>query len=194
MYISLEVQTKSTIAVGRAEVFEFQNHLEEYIKIVKETDPDMIKNWNFSKIHSRKHIFDDIMAKVLDQMRSNTGQSKSGIYGRPIIRISLIRSVVSGFISSHIEYLDEERCKVLLSWDELEDMDEDDDELFEEHLHIGSPLKNHTSFVQVEEENKSSHAFHQYRKKLATFLNHFLPSHNIPLPEGTTWLKITAHD
>ncbi|KAG2146329.1 hypothetical protein DEU56DRAFT_870107 [Suillus clintonianus] len=207
MYISLEVQTESTIAAGRAEVFEFQNRLEEYIKIVKETDPDTIKNWNFPKIHSGKHIFDDIMAKGTARNFSTRPNEKQHgpikkWYLRQTNRKNIAdqileldhRSVVSEFVRSRIEYLDEERRKALLSRDELEDMDDDDDELFEEHLHIGSPLKNHTSFAQVEEENKSSRAFHQFQKKLATFLNHFLPSHNIPLPDGTTWLKLRAHD
>ncbi|KAG1719430.1 hypothetical protein EDB19DRAFT_1648175, partial [Suillus lakei] len=52
------------------------------------------------------------------------------------------------------------------------------------HLHIGSPLRNLTSLVQVEEDNRPNCAFDQFRKKLATFLNHFLPSHHIPLPDG----------
>lgn len=81
----------------------------------------------------------------------------------------------------------------MLSQEELEDTDLDD-EKFEEHFHIGSPLKNQTTLSQVEEENKSIRAFHQFQKKLATFLNHFLPSHNIPLPEGTMWLKLSAQD
>ncbi|KAG2123611.1 hypothetical protein DEU56DRAFT_690592, partial [Suillus clintonianus] len=145
------------------------------------------QNWNFPKIHSGKHIFDDIMAKGAARNFSTRPNEKQHgpikkWYLRQTNRKNIAdqileldhRSVVSEFIRSRIEYLDEERRKALLSRDELEDTDEDDDELFEEHLHIGSPLKNHTSFAQVEEENKSSRAFHQFRKKLATFLNHFL--------------------
>ncbi|KAG2068603.1 hypothetical protein BDR04DRAFT_1129211 [Suillus decipiens] len=188
MYISLEVQTESTIAAGRAEVFEFQNHLEEYIKIVKETNPDTIKNWNFPKIHSGKHIFDDIMVKgAAHNFSTQPNEKQHGPIKKWYLQQTNHKNIAD-------QYLDEERRKVLLSWDELKDTDEDDDELFEEHLHIGSPLNNHTSFAQVEEENKSSCTFHQFQKKLATFLNHFLPSHNIPLLEGTTWLKLTAHD
>ncbi|KAG1788295.1 hypothetical protein EV424DRAFT_1339528 [Suillus variegatus] len=103
------------------------------------------------------------------------------------------RSIVSEFIRSHIECLDEEQRKLILSQEELEDMDEDD-EPFEEHFHIGSPLKNHTTLAQLEEENKSIRVFHQFWKKLATFLNHFLPSHNIPLPEGIAWLRLSVQD
>ncbi|KAG2159185.1 uncharacterized protein EDB93DRAFT_1237894 [Suillus bovinus] len=206
MYISLDMQTESTIAAGRAEVLEFQKRLEDYIKIVVETDPDMIKNWNFSKIHSGKHIFDDIMAKGSARNFSTRPNEKQ--HGpikwwylwqtnRKDIADQILElnhmSVVSEFICSHIECLDEERHKLMLSQEELEDTDLDD-EKFEEHFHIGSPLKNQTTLLQVEEENKSIRAFHQFWKKLATFLNHFLPSHNIPLPEGTTWLKLSAQD
>ncbi|KAG1901570.1 uncharacterized protein F5891DRAFT_1187429 [Suillus fuscotomentosus] len=54
---------KSTIEAGKAKDLEFQMHLEEYITIIDETDPDAIKNWNFPKMHTSKHIFDDIIAK-----------------------------------------------------------------------------------------------------------------------------------
>ncbi|KAG1795406.1 uncharacterized protein HD556DRAFT_1431701 [Suillus plorans] len=206
MYISLDMQTESTIAAGRAEVLEFQKRLEDYIKIVEETDPDTIKNWNFPKIHSGKHIFDDIMAKGAARNFSTRPNEKQHgpikwWYLRQTNRKDIAdqileldhKSVVSEFIRSRIKCLDEERRKLMLSQEELEDTDLDD-EKFEEHFHIGSPLKNQTTLSQVEEENKSIRAFHQFRKKLATFLNHFLPSHNIPLPEGTTWLKLSAQD
>ncbi|KAG1797456.1 uncharacterized protein HD556DRAFT_1233350 [Suillus plorans] len=199
MYISLDVQTESTIAAGRAEVLEFQKRLEE-------TDPDTIKNWNFPKIHSGKHIFDDIMVKgAARNFSTRPNEKQHGPIKRWYLRQTNRKdiadqileldhkSVVSEFIRSRIECLDEERRKLMLSQEELEDTDLDD-EKFEEHFHIGSPLKNQTTLSQVEEENKSIRAFHQFRKKLATFLNHFLPSHNIPLPEGTTWLKLSAQD
>ncbi|KAG1880671.1 hypothetical protein C8R48DRAFT_668085 [Suillus tomentosus] len=185
MYISLEVQTESTIAAGRAEVLEFQNCLE---------------------IHSVKHIFDNIMAK--GAARNVSTQPNKKQHGpmkcwypqqtnckditNQILELNH-RSIVSEFICSRIECLDEEQCKLILSQEELEDMDEDD-EPFEEHFHTNSPLKNHTTLAQLEEENKSICVFHQFRKKLATFLNHFLPSHNTPLPEGITWLRLSAQD
>ncbi|KAG2111031.1 hypothetical protein BD769DRAFT_1392138 [Suillus cothurnatus] len=135
---------KSTIQAGKAEVLKFQTHLEDYIAIIEETDPDAAKNWNFPKMHASKHIFNDILAKVLDQTKSSMGRSSVGIYGRPIIRISLTRTL--------------------------------------------------TSLAQVEEDNRSNHAFEHFRKKLAVFLNHFLPSHNILLPDGIRWLKLSVHD
>ncbi|KAG1898174.1 uncharacterized protein F5891DRAFT_1129601 [Suillus fuscotomentosus] len=206
MYISLKVQTESTIAAGRAEVLEFQNRLEEYIKIVKKTEPDMMKNWNFPKIHSGKHIFNNIMAKGTARNVSTRPNEKQ--HGpikcwylwqtnhkditNQILELNH-RSIVSEFICSHIECLDEARCKLILSQEELKDMDEDD-EPFEEHFHLNSPLKNHTTLAQLEEENKSICVFHQFWKKLATFLNHFLPSHNTPLPEKITWLRLSAQD
>ncbi|KAG0693167.1 hypothetical protein DFH29DRAFT_1040601, partial [Suillus ampliporus] len=199
MYISLEVQTESTDCCGEGRGVTVSESLRgmwrdiEYIKIVEETEPDTMKNWNFPKIHSGKHIFDDIMAKGAARNFSTRPNEKQ--HGpikcwylqqtnRKDIANQILeldhKSVVSEFIRSQYR-------------EELEDMDEDD-ELFEEHFHIGSPLKNHTTLAQVEEENKSIHAFHQFRKKLTMFLNHFLPSHNIPLPEGTTWLRLSAQD
>lgn len=40
----------------------------------------------------------------------------------------------------------------------------------------------------------SNHAFWQFHKKLSTFLNHALPAYNIPLPNGKTWLMLSAQD
>ncbi|KAG1742864.1 hypothetical protein EDB19DRAFT_1827573 [Suillus lakei] len=103
------------------------------------------------------------------------------------------KSFVAEFIRSCIVFLDEEQHKLTLSQEKLEEGD-DDDKPFEAHLHIGSPLRNLISLAQVEEDNRPNHAFDQFRKKLATFLNHFLPSHHIPLPDGIKWLKISLQD
>ncbi|KAG1789235.1 hypothetical protein EV424DRAFT_1624410 [Suillus variegatus] len=81
----------------------------------------------------------------------------------PIKRWYLWQTNRKDLLISRIECLDEERRKLMLSQEELEDTDLDD-EKFEEHFHIGSPLKNQTTLSQVEEENKSIRAFHQFRK------------------------------
>ncbi|KAG1870895.1 hypothetical protein F4604DRAFT_1583497 [Suillus subluteus] len=206
MYVSLDVHTTSTIEAGKAEVLKFQTHLEEYMAIIDETDPDVTKNWNFPKMHASKHIFDDIIAKgAARNFSTRPNEKQHGPIKRWYLRqtnrkdiASQIleldhKSFVAEFIRSRIVFLDEERHKLTLSREELEEED-DDDEPFEAHLHIGSPLRNLTSLVQVEEDNRSNRAFDQFRKKLATFLNHFLPSHHIPLPDGIRWLKLSPQD
>ncbi|KAG1796238.1 uncharacterized protein HD556DRAFT_1431370 [Suillus plorans] len=180
MYVSLDVHTESTIKAGKAEVLEFQMHLE--------------------------HIFDDIIAKGATRNFSTRPNEKQ--HGpikrwylwqtnRKDIANQIIeldhKSFVAEFVRSRIDYLDEERHKLTLSREELEEND-NDNEPFEAHLHIGSPLRNLTSLAQVEEEHRSNRAFDQFRKKLTTFLNHFLPSHHIPLPDGIMWLKLSVQD
>ncbi|KAG1799033.1 uncharacterized protein HD556DRAFT_1231771 [Suillus plorans] len=196
MYVSLDVHTESTIKAGKAEVLEFQTHLEVYT----------IKNWNFPKMHASKHIFDDIIAKgAARNFSTRPNEKQHGPIKRWYLRqtnrkdianqiIELDhKSFVAEFVRSRIDYLDEERHKLTLSREELEEND-NDNEPFEAHLHIGSPLRNLTSLAQVEEEHRSNRAFDQFRKKLTTFLNHFLPSHHIPLPDGIMWLKLSAQD
>ncbi|KAG1776116.1 hypothetical protein EV702DRAFT_1180116 [Suillus placidus] len=208
MYISLDVHTESTIEAGKAEVLQFQTHLEEYIAIIDETDPDVTKNWNFPKMHASKHIFDDIIAKgAARNFSTRPNEKQHGPIKRWYLRQTNRKDIanqileldhksfVAEFIRSRIVFLDEERHKLTLSREELEEKDNDNDnEPSEAHLHIGSPLRNLTSLAQVEEENKSNRTFDQFRKKLATFLNHFLPSHHIPLPDGIRWLKLSAQD
>ncbi|KIK41608.1 hypothetical protein CY34DRAFT_85128 [Suillus luteus UH-Slu-Lm8-n1] len=192
MYVSLDVHTESTIQAGKAEVLVFQTHLE----VCFCTDPDATKNWNFPKMHASKHIFDDIIAKgAARNFSTRPNEKQHGPIKRWYLRqtnrkdianqILVLdhKSFIAEFIRSRIEFLDEERHKLTLSREELEDNDTDD-EPFEARLHIGSPLRTLTSLAQVEEDNSSNRAFDCFRKKLATFLNHFLPSHNIPLPDG----------
>ncbi|KAG1787539.1 uncharacterized protein HD556DRAFT_1246712 [Suillus plorans] len=50
------------------------------------------------------------------------------------------------------------------------------------------------SFALVEEAYRSNRAFAQFQKKFTVFLNNFLPSNNIPLPNGLTWLRPAAED
>jgi hypothetical protein len=99
-------------------------------------------------------------------------------------------TLVSGLIHSRVDYLDEERCKAMLSERELEEEDLDD-QSFGGHIHLGA-LQHSLTLSQLEEENASKPAFVQFRKKLSLFLNNFLPAYNIPLPDGKTWLMLSV--
>ncbi|KAG1836405.1 hypothetical protein DFJ58DRAFT_719098 [Suillus subalutaceus] len=203
---NITYSNESTIQAGKAEVLVFQTHLEDYIAIIEETDPDATKNWNFPKMHASKHIFDDIITKgAACNFSTRPNKKQHGPIKRWYLRqtnhkdianqILVLdhKSFVAEFIRSRIEFCDEEQHKLTLSREELEDNDTDD-EPFKAHLHLSLPLRTLTSLAQVEEDNRSNCAFDHFRKKLATFLNHFLPSHNIPLPDGIRWLKLSAHD
>jgi hypothetical protein len=101
-------------------------------------------------------------------------------------------TLVSELIRSRINYVDEQRRKDILSERELE-VEDLDDRSFCGHIHLGAPQCS-TSLEQLENENKSNRAFGKFRKKLSTFLNHFLHAQNIPLPDGVTWLTVSKQD
>ncbi|KAG2088845.1 uncharacterized protein F5147DRAFT_587453, partial [Suillus discolor] len=64
---------------------------------------------------------------------------------------------------------------------------------FQGHIYLGSP-QHPMSFADVEQANSSLCTFDQFRKKFLIFINEFLPAHNIPLPDGMTWLRPAAQD
>ncbi|KAG1859330.1 hypothetical protein DFJ58DRAFT_715722 [Suillus subalutaceus] len=61
------------------------------------------------------------------------------------------------------------------------------------HIYLGAPQRSLT-LLQLNEENTSNPAFAQFCKKLSLFLNNVLPAHNIPLPDGKMWLRLSAQD
>ncbi|KAG2343829.1 hypothetical protein BDR05DRAFT_999735 [Suillus weaverae] len=202
MYVSLDVHTESTLAAGEAEILVFQKLLDEYIEALGD---DATKNWNFPKAHASKHVFTDIREKgAARNFSTGPNEKQHGPIKRAyklqtngkditnqILRLDHM-TLVSGLIRSRVDYLDEERRKVMLSERELEEEDLDD-QPFGRHIHLGAPQHSLT-LSQLKEENASKPAFAQFRKKLSLFLNNFLPAYNIPLPDGKTWLILSARD
>ncbi|KAG0692969.1 hypothetical protein DFH29DRAFT_985615 [Suillus ampliporus] len=127
---------------------------------------DATKNWNFPKAHASKHVFTDIREKGAARNFSTRPEREA-----------------TWTDQTRIDHLDEE---------ELEEEDLDD-QPFGGHIHIGAPQSSLT-LLQLEEGNASNPAFAQFRKKLSLFLNNFLPAYNIPLPDGKTWLRLSAQD
>ncbi|KAG1888189.1 hypothetical protein F4604DRAFT_1877352 [Suillus subluteus] len=205
MYISLDVHTADTIAAGEAELLVYQKLLEEYLVLQGD---ERMKNWNFPKVHGGKHIFCDVLEKGASRnFSTHPNEKQHGPIKRAYLRQTnrkdvanqLLKlnhiSLVSEFIRSRIIHLDEERLRRIASESKLED-DEDetkDDQVFAGHIHLGSP-QSLTSFALVEEAYRSNRAFAHFRKKVTVFLNNFLPSNNIPLPNGSTWLRPAAED
>ncbi|KAG2737131.1 hypothetical protein P692DRAFT_20762490, partial [Suillus brevipes Sb2] len=160
-------------------------------------------NWNFPKAHASKHIFTDVREKGAARnfstrpnekqhgpiKRAYRLQTNGKDIANQILRLDHM-TLVSGLIRSRVDYLDEERRKAMLSERELEEEDLDD-QSFGGHIHLGAPQHSLT-LSQLEEENASKPAFAQFHKKLSLFLNNFLPAYNIPLPDGKTWLMLSA--
>ena len=80
LYTSLEVHTERTIAAGKERLARFYElikvglidllsqtadlHLQEYLALEEsDVDSEETKNWDFPKMHSQLHLFNDIIAK-----------------------------------------------------------------------------------------------------------------------------------
>ncbi|KAG1854811.1 hypothetical protein DFJ58DRAFT_841293 [Suillus subalutaceus] len=195
-------EAESTIAAGEAEILVFQKCLDQYIEVLGD---EATKNWNFPKAHSMRHIFSDIRAKGAARNFSTRPNEK---HHGPIKRAYKLQTngkdianqilrldhttFVSVVLRNRIDHFDDEQRKAILSERELETEDLDD-RSFGGHIHLGAP-QSAITFAQLENDNVSNCAFGQFRKKLSTFLNHALPAYNIPLPDGKTWLTLSAQD
>ncbi|KAG1732179.1 uncharacterized protein EDB91DRAFT_1058197 [Suillus paluster] len=104
-------------------------------------------------------------------------------------------SLVSELICSRIVHLNEECLRYIASESELEVNEDEikDDQMLAGHIHLGS-LQPLISFALVEEAYYSNCTFAHFQKKFTIFLNDFLPSNNIPLPNSLTWLRRAAED
>ncbi|KAG1898812.1 uncharacterized protein F5891DRAFT_1129282 [Suillus fuscotomentosus] len=203
MYILLDTQMESTLAAGEAAY--------EYCKVAG----DSTKNWNFPKVHAGKHIFHDIREKgAARNFSTRPNEKQHGPLKRMYLRQTnhkdianqLLqldhRTLVSELIGGRIAQLDEQRLRELRDADNNNNDPDDNDDpedathigvSFQGHIYLGSP-QCPTSFADVEEANSSSRAFDQFWKKFSTFINEFLPAHDIPLPDGKMWLRPAAQD
>jgi len=103
-------------------------------------------------------------------------------------------TLVSKFIHSRLDQYEEERLKQMLDGHVLEDHENEslDNVTFSGHIYLGSPQ---LPFVVADiERTFTSHPFQGFRKKLAYFLNDFLPQYNIPIPDGRSWFIISKGD
>ncbi|KAG1870704.1 hypothetical protein DFJ58DRAFT_713928 [Suillus subalutaceus] len=189
MYITFDVHTESTIAAGEAEILVFQKCLDQYIEVLGD---EATKNWNFPKAHSMRHIFSDIRAKGAARNFSTRPNEKHHgpikrayklqTNGKDIANQKLVSNVTTWTKARVGQYTNTCSC-----WSVYKYLS------FGGHIHLGAP-QSAITFAQLENDNVSNRAFGQFRKKLSTFLNHALPAYNIPLPDGKTWLTLSAQD
>ncbi|KAF9231017.1 hypothetical protein BU15DRAFT_68692 [Melanogaster broomeanus] len=203
MYITLDVHTESTLAAGEEGLLAFQRSLEKYIAM---QDPKSRKSWNFPKAHLGKHAFRDILEK--GAARNFSTRPNESVHGpirhlylhqtnrknaaEQILRLDHV-SLVSEFIRSRMDHLDQERLKSILDCRALEDDETEtlDDRPFSGHIYLGSPLSPVT-FAQVEETTLP--VFQDFRKKFTQFINIFLPANDIPLPNDRSWFRPSAQE
>ncbi|KAF8834824.1 hypothetical protein BDN67DRAFT_992580 [Paxillus ammoniavirescens] len=205
MYISLDVHTESTLEAGEKELLVFHQCLQSYISM---QDPASRKNWNFPKVHSAKHAFNDIREKgAACNFSTRPNEKVHGPFKHAFflqtnwkdVANQLLRldhtSIIAELIRGRIDHLDTEHLKWLLDERALEDGETDtmDYRTFNTHIYLGSPQRP-IMFAAIEAENLTSHAFHDFRKKFTMFINEFVLVHDIPMPDGQVWLKPTAEE
>ncbi|KAF8427202.1 hypothetical protein L210DRAFT_3614939 [Boletus edulis BED1] len=188
MYLSLEVQTETTIAAAEEQLLKFQQVLgaSEYISLQGE---NLTKNWNFPKSHLAKHAPEDIRQKgAVRNFSTRPNEKQHG----PIRRAYLRQTNRKEASKQVWNVLHEQRHNATLRLSTLEDAEGELDEMpAVGHTHLGSPQKP-TTLGAVEQEKSSNQAFRDFHNKFVTFINQFAHAHNIPLPNGEEWFVPTG--
>ncbi|KAG2343754.1 hypothetical protein BDR05DRAFT_975792 [Suillus weaverae] len=193
MYADFEVHTVNMINEGRSAVQALPAFMKQYITATDEEDD---KNWNFPKLHTTMHLFNDIEAKGVTRnynMKPNEqmhGPLKDSLLfhlptnGASKLQILRINHwlLISDDIPNNID-------------DDADEDDPDSDLLTDPIMHDFNPLDGSMhvnfgsrealqSFGLVENSHKDDNTFTNFHVKLNSFLNVFLPASNIPLPDG----------
>ncbi|KAJ6560077.1 hypothetical protein B0H19DRAFT_1210302 [Mycena capillaripes] len=185
MYVSLEVHTSKTIAAGRQELLVFGEATAVWIKSGSEVY--MSKSWNFPKMHSHQHVFDDIENKGASRnFGTKISESMHGPIRETYHRLTNFKNVTPQLIKH-----DHRRAVALFIREQLDILDGLDDPECPEDLEneilsnisVGSKLKAVT-FSEVEEKMSGDAAFTRFRIRFADYLSEFLQAYNYDLPGG----------
>ncbi|KAJ6475715.1 hypothetical protein C8R47DRAFT_1178958 [Mycena vitilis] len=192
LWITMKLQTEERIAEGRQVYSKFGCLLK--------SDPTDQKNWNFPKIHSHKHVFEDLErkgaarnfgAKIDEAMHRTTRTA----YLRqtnfknvaPQILKSEHRTMVAKYIRDQINDIDITQRPPdgsSQSGDETETETPRDLGTQSDNIALGAkqpPI----CFDKLEEEMAAKDpAFQRFRIKLGKFLTEFLPTYGFQLPQG----------
>ncbi|KAJ7262834.1 hypothetical protein C8J57DRAFT_1436351 [Mycena rebaudengoi] len=174
MYVGLQVHTSRTIAAGRRELLPCEEDVEE-------------KSWNFPKMHSHQHVFDDIESKGASRnFGTKINESKHGAMRQTYHRLTNFKDVTPQLIKH-----DHRRIVALYVREQLDELDgpenieepEDLEPITLSNVSVGSKLKPLT-FAMLGEEMAEDVAFHRFRIRFADALSDFLPAYGYNLPDG----------
>ncbi|KAJ7727715.1 hypothetical protein B0H16DRAFT_1665589 [Mycena metata] len=173
--IGFEVHTSKTIADGRREV---------------QTLDSTMKNWNFPKIHARRHAFEDIENKGASRnFGTKTSESMHGAMRNTYHKLTNFKDVTPQLVKHDhrrtVATYIREQIDSLAEMNDLSDVPEDEDieESVLSNVDIGSKLKP-ISFTTLEQEMIGDVAFERFRIKLGDFVSDFLPAYGYGLPNG----------
>ncbi|KAJ7278682.1 hypothetical protein C8J57DRAFT_1434112 [Mycena rebaudengoi] len=186
MYASFKLHTSETIAAGRRAHERF-GELINMSYACHGTDFED-KNWDFPKMHSHRHLFDDIENKgVTLNFGTKIDEAMHGPARATYLRQTNFRDVadqilkadhrrlIGKFIRDQISDLDG------LLWGDEDDIPSDLEEV--SNVMVGSKQKS-TLFSAIEIEMQTDLAFHNFRIRFSNFLSNFLQVYGHGLPDG----------
>ncbi|KAK7001923.1 hypothetical protein R3P38DRAFT_2540149 [Favolaschia claudopus] len=191
MYVSLEVHTAETIAAGKVELAQFDELMKDYAETCEGTDHE--KNWNFPKMHSHWHVFDDITNKgATRNFGTKISESMHGPVRQIYHRLTNFKNVTTQLVKH-----DHRRVVALFIREQLDSLDSmdteeqsDPDEVLS-NVDIGSKLKPIT-FQDLDDAMADDPAFNRFRIRFADYLSEFLQAyHQLP---GGKWIKFDKSD
>ncbi|KAJ7447224.1 hypothetical protein FB451DRAFT_1343439 [Mycena latifolia] len=189
MYVTLKLHTTDTIAAGRKELLNFG----ELMGVC----------WNFPKIHSHTHVFDDIERKgVARNFGTKIDESMHAAARNTYLRQTNFKNVAPQILKADHRRLVGKRIR-----DQLDDLDEvfrhewegepeeeeagpDVEQL--ENVVVGAADRV-ISLQALEELKRVDTAFHRFRLRLSEFLSNSLPLYGHALPEGKR-IKLLPED
>uniref|UniRef100_A0A8H8CJT9 Uncharacterized protein n=1 Tax=Psilocybe cubensis TaxID=181762 RepID=A0A8H8CJT9_PSICU len=184
MFVSLTLQTETFINYGRGELIKFEKLLRWYEAANRE------KSWNFPKIHTHQHVFDDIFAKGVTQNYNTKPNEKANgplkkYYQNhtnfkntegQILRVSEM-DLVSTIIRSKIDDLDLSQEETITKAKNREGMDLEKSRLKSkpgnDHVEFGSRLPQIT-LENLENIHSTNVHFTSFRRQLGHALTRLL--------------------
>lgn len=169
------------------------------------------KNWDFPKMHTQKHAFDDIRAKgVTRNFNTKTNEKLHGPIkdsyhlrtnfknvAKQILNADHI-CFTSLLIRSYIDHFDEYERNLIADKDDMADpMPETTTTAhfpLSFHHTLGSIQRPSILISSLEDKSSEDIAFKDFRKNLNNFLTDFLPEHGIDLPKDIIFpIKLDAY-
>ncbi|ETW76940.1 hypothetical protein HETIRDRAFT_328617 [Heterobasidion irregulare TC 32-1] len=178
-----------TIYAGEQELQRFGDLIQNYSNEIA-----FNKNWNFPKMHTHKHIFQDIQQKGVTRNYNTKPNEK--LHG-PLKDAYLLQSNKKE-VASQLLQIDHHNLVLSLLWSEITTLDEEANSAQKKKstlITIGNIImgsrKLSLTFENLEATRNTDIAFKNFHQRFVHWLSEFLPSYRINLPNGKR-VKLTA--
>ncbi|TFK32475.1 hypothetical protein BDQ12DRAFT_773338 [Crucibulum laeve] len=178
IYASLDLHTEKTLAAGKNALKDFINLMIQYAEATKDVLPG---DWQFIKMHSNRHVFDDITAKGVSRgFSTNQNEKMHGPLKDSYQFNTNFKDVASQIlkIDHHLFIAKYIRNNINQLHEETESTTDHREPIIKiiGNIYLGSKQKE-CSLDMLELSKKSSdQGYIQFRIKLAKFLNEYLPA------------------